>query len=44
MINEQKTNISNYESGKSVPTGNTIVKIEKALGCKLPRPPKKKVG
>lgn len=26
-ISEPKTNISNYETGKMVPTGNTIVKI-----------------
>jgi putative transcription factor len=39
-----KANISVYESGKMVPTGQTIVRIEKALGIKLPRPEKKKIS
>lgn len=43
-INEQKSNVRDYENGKMVPSGNTIVKMEKVLGCKLPRPPKKKIG
>lgn len=43
-ISEQKTNVRDYESGKLVPPGNTIVKMEKVLGCKLPRPNKKKIG
>ena len=44
LISEQKSNVRDYESGKMVPSGNVIVKMEKALGVKLPRPIKKKVG
>ena len=33
--------INDWESGKSIPTGLDIVKIEKALKVKLPRPKKK---
>jgi putative transcription factor len=43
-INEIKTNVRDYENGKMVPSGTSIVKMEKALGCKLPRPIKKKIG
>ena len=43
-VNEAKGNIRDYENGKMVPSGNVIVKMEKALGCKLPRPVKKKIG
>lgn len=43
-INEIKTNVRDYENGKMVPSGTTIVKMEKVLGCKLPRPIKKKIG
>lgn len=43
-ISEQKSNVKDYENGKLVPSGNTIVKMEKALGVKLPRPTKKKIG
>jgi putative transcription factor len=43
-ISEPKANISAYESGKMVPTGQSIVRIEKALGVKLPRPEKKKIS
>ena len=32
--------ISAYESGKIVPDNAIIAKMEKAMGCKLPRPPK----
>ena len=32
--------VSGYESGKLVPENAVIAKMEKALGCKLPRPPK----
>ncbi len=35
--------ISGYESGKVVPDNAVIAKMEKALGCKLPRPPKIKL-
>merc|ERR1712129_245600 len=40
-INEKTQVIGEYESGKAVPNGQIIVKIERALGCKLPRPGKK---
>jgi putative transcription factor len=36
--------IQGYENGKEVPNNAVIAKIEKALGCKLPRMPKKKPG
>jgi putative transcription factor len=29
--------INEYESGKAIPNNAIIAKIEKALGCKLPR-------
>ena len=38
----QKTEITNWENGKSLPPGNMIAKLDKILGCKLPRPPKNK--
>merc|ERR1712003_42136 len=40
-INEKPQVVGEYESGKAVPNGQIIVKIERALGCKLPRPSKK---
>lgn len=40
-INEKPQVIAEYESGKAIPNGQIIVKIEKKLGCKLPRPGKK---
>ena len=33
--------INEYESGKGIPNNQVIAKIERALGCKLPRVPKK---
>merc|ERR1712127_236118 len=39
-INEKPQVIGEYESGKAVPNGQIIVKIERALGCKLLRPGK----
>jgi len=41
-INEKPQIIGEYESGKAIPNGALITKIERALGCKLPRPSKKK--
>ena len=29
-----------YEAGKAVPNNGLIAKMERALGCKLPRAPK----
>ena len=33
--------IQEYESGKAIPNNALIAKMEKELGCKLPRAPKK---
>jgi len=41
QINEKVQVVQEYESGKAIPNGAIIVKIERALGCKLPRPQKK---
>lgn len=42
-INEKPQVIAEYESGKAIPNGQIISKLERALGAKLPRgPPKKK--
>eukprot|EP00588_Corethron_pennatum_P015486 CAMPEP_0194266246 /NCGR_PEP_ID=MMETSP0169-20130528/1207_1 /TAXON_ID=218684 /ORGANISM="Corethron pennatum, Strain L29A3" /LENGTH=185 /DNA_ID=CAMNT_0039006885 /DNA_START=120 /DNA_END=677 /DNA_ORIENTATION=+ len=43
-INEKPQIIGEYESGKAVPNGQIISKIERALNCKLPRPGKKPAG
>ena len=43
-INEKPQVIAEYENGKAIPNGQIIVKIEKKLGCKLPRPGKKGSG
>ena len=40
-INEKPQVIAEYESGKAVPNPQIIGKIERKLGCKLPRPGKK---
>lgn len=41
-INEKPQVIAEYESGKAIPNGGIIAKLERALGTKLPRGPKKK--
>mmetsp|Transcript_28398 Transcript_28398/g.42010 ORF Transcript_28398/g.42010 Transcript_28398/m.42010 type:complete len:174 (+) Transcript_28398:108-629(+) len=41
-INEKPQVIGEYESGKAIPNPQIIGKLERALGCKLPRPGKKK--
>lgn len=38
---QDKKIIMEYENGKAIPNGQVIAKIERALGAKLPRPPKK---
>jgi putative transcription factor len=43
-INEKPQVIAEYENGKAIPNGQIIVKIERKLGCKLPRPGKKAGG
>jgi len=40
-INEKPQVVGEYESGKAIPNSQLISKIERALGCKLPRPGKK---
>ncbi|CAG9332884.1 unnamed protein product [Blepharisma stoltei] len=39
-INEKQSVVNEYESGRAVPDNQVIVKIERALNCRLPRPPK----
>ena len=39
-INEKPQIVQEYESGKAIPNPGVIVKLERALGVKLPRPPK----
>ena len=41
-INEKPQVIQQYEQGKAVPNPAIISKLERALGAKLPRPPKVK--
>ena len=46
-MNEKPQVVGEYESGKAIPNGQIISKMERVLGCKLPRPGKKpapKVG
>jgi len=38
---EPVTVINSYEAGKAIPSGQLIAKLERVLGVKLPRPPKK---
>lgn len=37
-----KSDVNSWEAGKSVPSGQMIARMDKVLGVKLPRPPKKK--
>lgn len=39
-INEKPQVIGEYENGKAIPNGQIISKIERKLGCRLPRPGK----
>ncbi len=39
-IAEKATVINEYEAGRAQPNGALISKLERALGVKLPRPPK----
>jgi len=41
QLNIDKKIIAEYENGKAIPNGQVIANIERALGTKLPRPPKK---
>eukprot|EP00617_Octactis_speculum_P022760 CAMPEP_0185763764 /NCGR_PEP_ID=MMETSP1174-20130828/22670_1 /TAXON_ID=35687 /ORGANISM="Dictyocha speculum, Strain CCMP1381" /LENGTH=139 /DNA_ID=CAMNT_0028445999 /DNA_START=63 /DNA_END=482 /DNA_ORIENTATION=+ len=41
-INEKPNIIQDYESGKAIPNPQILVKLDRALGCKLPRVKKSK--
>jgi len=41
-INEKPQVVAQYESGKAIPNPQVISKLERKLGCKLPRPGKSK--
>ena len=41
QLQMQPNIINEYESGKAIPNNGVIAKIERALGVKLPRAPKK---
>lgn len=41
QIAEKATVINDYEAGRAIPNGAIIAKLERALGVRLPRPPKK---
>jgi len=43
-INEKPQVVGEYESGKAIPNGQIIIKMEKVLGVKLPRLGKKPVA
>jgi putative transcription factor len=36
MINEKPQVVNEYESGKAIPNGAVINKLNRALGCQLP--------
>merc|ERR1711918_77674 len=42
LINEKQSVINEYESGKTVPVGAMIAKLNRALGCRLPKVEKPK--
>ena len=37
LVGVQQSEITNYENGKAIPNNQFIAKLEKKLGCKLPR-------
>tara|TARA_B100000575_G_C23111354_1_gene642003 strand:- start:1442 stop:1837 length:396 start_codon:yes stop_codon:yes gene_type:complete len=39
-LNEQVSVIQGYENGSIIPTGLKLANLQKALDCKLPKPPK----
>ena len=43
-INEKPQVVGQYESGKAIPNPQIIGKLERKLGCKLPRPGKSKTA
>ena len=42
QINEKQTVVTDYENGRAIPENRILAAMERALGCKLPRPPKAK--
>lgn len=42
LINEKPQVIADYESGRAIPNGQIISKLNRALGVQLPRGSKKK--
>lgn len=42
-INEKPQVVAEYESGKAIPNPQIITKLERKLGCKLPRPGKQTI-
>jgi len=42
LINEKPTVINTYEAGKAIPNGAIINKLNRALGCQLPKAKAKK--
>lgn len=42
LMNEKPSLIADYESGRAIPNGQVISKLNRVLGCKLPKIPKKK--
>jgi putative transcription factor len=43
-INEKPQVVAEYESGKAIPNPQIITKLERKLGCKLPRPGKQTIA
>jgi putative transcription factor len=43
-INEKPQIVAEYESGRAIPNGQIISKLQRALGVQLPRAPKKKAA
>lgn len=44
QLNIKPAVIQEYEQGKAQPNGQLISRLDRALGCKLPRPAAKRVG
>ncbi|CEP03932.1 HTH cro/C1-type domain-containing protein [Plasmodiophora brassicae] len=43
LINEKQTVITDYETGRAIPNGQIIAKLNRVLGTILPKIPKKKL-
>ena len=37
LVGVQQSEITNYENGKAIPNNQFIARLERSLGCKLPR-------